>query len=153
MADLFEAFVRNFLHRELDGVAVGREVVHWADAVGTHAALSWLPRMHTDVTVSTAERRTIIETKYYREPFASRFDVDKVRSAHLYQLFAYLRNAKPRVPGQLIDGVLLYAQVGRSVCETFCLGETNVALRTIDLTAPWPDIRRQLLQLPVPTIS
>ena len=107
MGHLFEAFIRNFLKREWAGVTVARELVGWLEARGAAAALQWLPQMHTDVSVSTPERRTIIEAKFYRTPFARRFDTEKLHAAHIYQLYAYLRNARPKAPGQTIHGILL----------------------------------------------
>lgn len=152
MAHLFEAFVRGFLEHHLDGARVGREHLSWADASGERAALQLLPRMITDVSVRWPGQRTIIETKFVRRPFRELANGArlKLRSEHLYQLFAYVKNAREREPASThVDGILVYASVGRGLSETLALGESRISVRTLDLSASWHDIRAALLSLPL----
>jgi len=152
MAHLFEAFVRGFLKRHLEDARVGREHLGWFGAAGERAALNLLPRMETDVSVRTPRHCAIVETKFVRQPFRklegnARL---KLRSEHLYQLFAYVKNTHDRGAGShTIDGILLYASVGRGVSETLALGDSRVSVQTLDLLACWADIRDALLALPV----
>jgi 5-methylcytosine-specific restriction enzyme subunit McrC len=152
MAHLFEQFVRSFLQRHLDGARVGREHVQWAEASGEHAARQLLPRMITDVSVRAPGQHTIVETKFVRHPFRELEDGGrlKLRSDHLYQLFAYLENTRRREPASInVDGILLYASVGRGLSETLRLGESRFTVRTLDLSASWPEIKAALVALPV----
>ncbi len=148
MAALFEAFVRNFLKVELPHARVTSPHVTWAGASGSEASLSWLPRMKTDVSVMVGDTQTIVETKFYRTPFQRRFrgESERIRSAHLYQLFAYLKNAQRE--GTKTAGILLYASVGKDVEASVRLGDLSVAVRTLDLTSSWADLRLALLRLP-----
>jgi 5-methylcytosine-specific restriction enzyme subunit McrC len=152
MAHLFEAFVRGFLKRHLDDAHVGREQLRWLGASGDRAALHLLPRMETDVSVRTPGHCAIVETKFVRRPFRELEGTArlKLRSEHLYQLFAYVKNNRERGSGaHTIDGILLYASVGRGVSETLALGNSRVSVLTLDLAASWPEISRALLALPV----
>jgi 5-methylcytosine-specific restriction enzyme subunit McrC len=152
MAYLFEAFVRGFLRHHLDGARVQREHLRWADASGEPAALRLLPLMKTDVSVRTPGQCTIVETKFVRRPFRELEGGKrlKLRSDHLYQLFAYVKNTRGRTPASMnVDGVLLYASVGRGVSETLALGDGHVSVQTLDLSANWFDIRAALLTLPL----
>jgi 5-methylcytosine-specific restriction enzyme subunit McrC len=152
LAYLFEDFVRGFLKHTLDDARVRREHLGWVGATGEPEALGLLPRMITDVSVRTPGHCTIVETKFVRRPFrelegsARR----KLRSEHLYQLFAYVKNTREREPLPLtIDGILLYAGVGRGLSETLTLGSNRISVQTLDLAASWPEIRATLLALPV----
>ncbi|MDI1448975.1 hypothetical protein [Polyangium sp. 6x1] len=152
MAHLFEDFVRGFLQYHLNDARVGRERLGWVGASGEPAALDLLPRMTTDVSVRTPESCTILETKFVRRPFRELEGTgrQKLRSDHLYQLFAYLKNTREREPSSVtVDGILLYASVGRGVSETLTLGTNRISVRTLDLTASWSEIRAALLTLPV----
>ena len=96
------------------------------------------------------DARTIIETKFYREPFQKRLsDRERLRSAHLYQLFAYLKNLRIREPSRKLGGILLYAGVGKEVSASFHLQDIEVSVRTLDLMAPWSELRKSLLGLPL----
>ena len=150
MGRLFEAFVRNFLRREQRAAAVSSEVLRWRGATATMpAALPLLPMMRTDITLTTPERRLVIETKYYARPLAgSRYADERLLAAHLYQLLAYLRN-QPVVPGQRVEGLLLYPASAAStdLRLDYQLEGYRVQVRTLNLAAPWPQIRQSLLAL------
>lgn len=143
IAHLFEGFVRGFVRHHLDSrYRVGALQPKWAQASGSKEALSLLPLMKTDVTVSGPHVTTVLETKFYRVPFRELEHGDrlKLRSSHLYQLFAYVTNFAQQAPGRLVRGGLLYASVGRGVEAELTLGKVPIAVRTIDLTLPWSEL-------------
>jgi 5-methylcytosine-specific restriction enzyme subunit McrC len=108
MARLFEAFVRNFYRREQVRYAVTRERVAWDGQGISSTDASWLPAMQTDAILRSAERTIVLETKYYGEALQRHYDHEAVRSGHLYQLFAYLRNIEARGDAyQHTEGMLL----------------------------------------------
>ncbi len=150
MGRLFEAFVRNFLRREQRTAAVSSEVLRWRGATATTpAALPLLPVMRTDITLTTPARRLIIETKYYARPLAgSRYADERLLAAHLYQLLAYLRN-QPAAADQRIEGLLLYPATAATadLRLDYQLEGYRVQVRTLNLAAPWPQIRQSLLAL------
>lgn len=152
MAHLFEAFVRGFLQHHLDGASIAREYPSWASASGERTALQLLPRMITDVSVRWPGQCTIVETKFVRRPLRELAGGVrlKLRSDHLYQLFAYVKNTREREPASInVDSILLYASVGRGLSETLSLGDIRVSVQTLDLSASWADIRAALLSLPL----
>jgi 5-methylcytosine-specific restriction endonuclease McrBC regulatory subunit McrC len=69
-----------------------RSLVDVADAQGSEASLARLPVMRTDVVLTSSDRCIILDTKYYLEALTGAFEERKVRSSHLYQVFAYLEN-------------------------------------------------------------
>lgn len=150
LAHLFEGFVRGFV-RYHAGPRHQVGVTHppWADAVGDAAALALLPRMKTDVTVASSEAITVLETKFVRQPFRQLEDPEriKLRSGHLYQLFAYLTNLGRSHRDRTLRGALVYASVGRGVQVDLTLGEHGLAIRTVDLTLAWPKLEAVMLSL------
>lgn len=144
MAALFEAFVRNFYRIEQNQLKVRRELIFWKlDASDADHRL--LPRMQTDITLEDAHRKIIIDTKYYEAIFQRHFDSQKIHSAHLYQLFAYLKNQP--VSDKSCEGILLYPVVTQSLSVTFSDEKHRIRVETINLNQPWQGIRTDLLKL------
>jgi len=148
MGKLFESFVRNFLAREQKTFQVGSRKFRWSTEsapVGDCA----LPEMKTDISLTRDDREAVVETKFVGDPFPARFGRPTVRSDHLYQLFAYLRNSRrgrgEQAPVPL--GVLLYASTGIMRSLTTTIDGHPVWVRALDLDRPWPEIRGALLGL------
>jgi 5-methylcytosine-specific restriction enzyme subunit McrC len=97
MAALFEEFARNFYRRELHGWKVKRDAIPWDLDPLTPDAAQYLPKMQTDISLRGHGRTVIIDTKFYAEAFASRYETEKLRPGHLYQLTAYRGTSPPRM--------------------------------------------------------
>jgi 5-methylcytosine-specific restriction enzyme subunit McrC len=148
MARLFERFVRSFYRREQSDYACASERLPWAEVEGDPEALSLLPEMRTDVTLRSEHRTVVIDTKYYASCLQTYRGAESVRSDHLYQLFAYLKNTTPN--GSIVvppDGILLYPVVGRPLDLKYRLHGHWVRVATVDLGTRWQDIRERLLGL------
>ncbi|RYU80114.1 5-methylcytosine restriction system specificity protein McrC [Hymenobacter persicinus] len=146
MAQLFEAFVRNFYRHEQRRYRVLSETIAWQAAADSAADLALLPAMITDTTLESAERKIILDTKYYAAALRPRYDQQKLISPHLYQLYAYLQN-QPTQPGQQLQGILLYPAAAQAVDVRYTLGPHPVRVVTLDLNQPWPGIAAALLAL------
>jgi 5-methylcytosine-specific restriction enzyme subunit McrC len=147
MARLFEAFVRNFYRLECREFRVGREHIPWAAEAQQAAGAALLPRMETDVSLISASNKIIIETKYYPEALReNRFGGKKFRPPHLYQLFAYLKNAEGKSPlGKHATGLLLYPTSGPSRRYDFQMEGHLVSVCSLSLNQPWQKIQQDLL--------
>jgi 5-methylcytosine-specific restriction enzyme subunit McrC len=150
MANLFEAFIRNFYRKEQKQFRVDREDIQWdAIAIGESKA-SYLPKMQTDITLESKTRKIIIDTKYYANALVSRFESEKLHSSNLYQLYSYLRNIESKDDNNLnsnCEGVLLYPTVNYVLNEKYQLGNHLLQIKTIDLNAPWQNIKEELLSI------
>jgi 5-methylcytosine-specific restriction enzyme subunit McrC len=133
MNRLFERFLFNFYRREQTTFPrVLRKRVSWAQTTGTHLEL--LPEMRTDVFLISPERRIVIDAKYYRETLTQYRSKRTIRSGHLYQLFAYLRNLPARSSSAApIEGMLVYPQTGQALDATYSMHGHVVRVCTIDL--------------------
>jgi 5-methylcytosine-specific restriction enzyme subunit McrC len=146
MARLFEQFVRNFYRLEQRRFRVSSETIAWQAEAETAEALALLPAMITDTSLESPERKIILDTKYYAAALKPRYDQQKLISPHLYQLYAYLQN-QPTLPGQQLEGILLYPAAAQTLDVRYTLGGYPVRVVTIDLAQPWEGIAADLLGL------
>ena len=146
MWKVYEDFVIEFYRREQDRYRVNRpgRAIRWARE-GTHEyGRSKLPRMEADAILEAEDRRIIMDAKYYAEAL----DGGKLRSAHLYQVLAYLRNREAtEAPGAVHEGILLYPTVGQAVSVNVRLEGHVIQARSIDLSKDWKDIHHDMLQI------
>jgi 5-methylcytosine-specific restriction enzyme subunit McrC len=149
MAALFEEFVRNFYRRELHDWSVRSETIDWDLVPLTAGAARYVPEMRTDISLRGSARTVIIDTKFYAEAFASRFEGDKLRAAHLYQLTAYLRNLAAASAGSDASaaGVLLYPEVRPLPALQYQHGPHRLTATGVDLTQDWRTIHQRLLDI------
>ena len=144
MAILFEAFVRNFYRIEQKTYNVRREVIHW-QLNSNEFDSRLLPIMRTDITLENMERKLIIDTKFYAGIFQQYFNVQKLHSPHLYQLFAYLKNQSNKE--RRCDGMLLYPTVSQTLSSVYSEANHTIHMETINLNQPWQNIKLDLLKL------
>ncbi len=144
MARLFEGFVRNFLKREQQEYkSVASQMMDW-DAKGDEKAMSFLPKMKTDITLESPNRVTIIDTKFYSKMFDERYGSEKIKAGNLYQLMSYLRT-KSKGTESPLSGVLLYPENGRSEQLEYVIEGFPVTVASVDLAAPWEQVKTRLL--------
>lgn len=151
MWQVFEDFLREFYRREQDTYAVdaqGRRI-HWHRTTRLEEPLHALvPRMEADVILEGPARRIVVDTKYYQTALQESWSTSKVRSGHLYQLLAYLRNREATAAeGPRHEGLLLYPRVDRDLAADFELEGFRIRAITIDLAQPWQRIHEGLLSL------
>jgi 5-methylcytosine-specific restriction enzyme subunit McrC len=149
MHRLFERFLYNFYRHEQTTFRVRRSCFKWAGATGPDRSL--LPTMNTDLTLTRPGRFLVIEAKYtpnvlQHHPQGS----PTLRSGHLYQLFAYLKNLP--IPAETtLDGLLIYPMANRRLDLMYTLHGHRIRIYTLDLGQHWRMIRRDLLALVVPS--
>ncbi len=146
MSALYERFLREyyaFHHPELSPAA--RHVAWDYDPV-TAVGADQLPAMRTDVTLTSGTRTLIIDAKYYSQPLTSgAYGKLTVHSANLYQMLSYIKNADVSNDGT-VSGLLLYARTDAPAQPNVdvVIQGNRLGARTLDLAAPWPDLRHEL---------
>ena len=103
--------------------------------------------MEADVLLDSPERRIILDTKYYSEPLSTRYGSDKLRSEHLYQILAYLRNREAAKAGPRHEGILLYPVVDAPTAVDVRLEGFSIRARSINLAQDWRGIHADMLAL------
>ncbi|WP_350343208.1 hypothetical protein PRVXT_002498 [Proteinivorax tanatarense] len=151
MAKLYEKFVLNFYKTHLDETVynVHAPKLKWnLDEEINEEYMSLLPEMRTDIVVENRVKntQTIIDTKYYAQTLVTSnwADIEKVRTGHLYQIFAYVCNSDFLGSKK---GMLLYPTIEKEINAVFPVGGKNIEARTLNLNAEWQDITDRLLSL------
>lgn len=145
MARLFEAFVRSFYLLEQRAFKVQGLKIEWDAECETEEGRLALPQMRTDVCLIGHTRKIILDCKYYKEALQTNWGKRTVRSAHLYQLFAYLRNKDRELGWDQCEGILLYPAVDMPLNHCYRIQGHRVSIRTINLNQDWPSIHNDML--------
>ncbi len=141
MAKLFEDFVKNFYRKEIKGSKAKSDILHWP-AEGKDKEL--LPKMTTDISLEFENRKIIIDTKFYKDIFSQHWEKETVRSAHLYQMFSYLKNDE-YFTGKKAIGILLYPKVYKEIDLNYEMHGFGIRVCTLDLNQSWEGIHERLL--------
>lgn len=149
MARLFEKFVLSFyrVHLNSEIYKAHAPKLKWRlDRDMSREELSLLPEMRTDIVVENKKEETqlIIDTKYYAQTLVTSnwTDSEKVRTSHLFQIFAYINNSNYR---GAINGMLLYPTTVKEVDAVFPMGGKCIYIKTLNLNAEWEEISGRLL--------
>jgi 5-methylcytosine-specific restriction enzyme subunit McrC len=151
MSRLFEKFVRNFYSKAQKQYASESKRIDWKFSPDSTGNRELFPQMITDITLTSATEKIIVEIKYYPEALVqSQYGKHRFRSTNLYQLFAYLTNLSldQSHPGNAsCSGILLYPTVDIELDETYQLANHRLRIYTLNLNQPWQGIRADLLSL------
>ncbi len=149
LSTLFEKFVFNFYRHELPDWQVSAPVIQWQRDTWNSDAAKLVPRMETDVCLRGPGRAIILDTKFYTQALkAGAYGTAKLRSAHLYQLFTYLRQQSCELGWEQAEGVLLYPRTTRDFAVEFTTHGHRIRAFTLDLMQPWQQIHTALMELP-----
>ena len=153
MRTIFEEFVRNFYGKHANEFTAGSKHIHW-DAKGADEAVAFLPIMITDISLESPGRKIIIDTKYYKDTLNTRRGIEKIQSAHLYQMFAYLVNSRAKLGStDKCEGILLYPTVSDDYHFEYNIHGHRLAVQTINLDQKWQMIHEDLLEIIRPVKS
>ena len=144
MAVLYESFVRNF-YRLHSRYRVKREDIRWNWVAADQVSAGLLPKMQTDVSLVADDRKIIIDCKYTPEATQHHYTAETLRSAHLYQINAYLANL-PESEAKC-EAILLYPTVDSPLSASYMNKGHKVSIQTINLNQPWQGIHDELLAL------
>ncbi len=145
---IYERFVANFYRTHLTG---------WA--VTPHKRLSWhaeamhpyLPFMYPDLVLEekSSGRIVVLDTKFTAHSIVkNRWDGQSFDSGHLYQLYAYLKTQEHlSEPHRCASGILLYPAINTYLSEKIILRSQTLRIESVDLSAPWTEIERHLLDI------
>lgn len=143
---IYERFVANFYRIHLkDWEVTPQKRLDW------HAreASDRLPSMVPDLVFQnkTTGQILILDTKFTAESLVeNRWGKPVYDSAHLYQLYAYLRSQEHlSAAHRTAGGILLYPAAHHKLTERIQLQDHILRLESIDLAAAWQEVERQLI--------
>ncbi len=130
------------------------KTIHWPRDNATPRIEAILPSMKTDVVLERPDlgRRIVIDTKFTAVLTSGQYRVESLRSAYIYQIYAYLRSQESDSSPLATNasGVLLYPSVGEMVDEAVIIQGHPIRFATVDLAGSPIEIRRRLLDLKDP---
>jgi 5-methylcytosine-specific restriction enzyme subunit McrC len=150
MAKLFENFIRNFFKEELKHTdyEVSSETIKWKVTEPDPISMEFLPIMKTDISITSSNKKLIIDTKYYKECLNEHYDRDKIITDNLYQIFAYVKNAEYQGGAAAnSDGMLLYPTVTKELYLPYQMENHKIIIKTINLNQNWKLVREDLLRV------
>ncbi|MFK7906401.1 MAG: hypothetical protein AB8B69_14820, partial [Chitinophagales bacterium] len=151
MNRLFESFVKRFYQTEkVSEYRVSSPKIKWQLIADDSFAEAHIPSMRTDIVLEhrALTRKIIIDTKFYKDALAHYYDTNKARSAHLYQIFAYLLNSEDGSElNDCSEGILLYPEVKERIRLGYFYRKHRIRVCTVDLNQPWEGIQKELLEL------
>ena len=150
--DLFEKAIAGFYSATLSPRSwrVGHgDWIRWPVEQSTAGLLDILPSMQTDITLERPSERIIIDTKFTSVITPGQYGSRRLRSGHIYQLYAYLRSQeRPDDPlSGNSAGILLYPAIDCQVDEAAVIQGHPIRFATVDLAADSIAIRRRLLDI------
>jgi 5-methylcytosine-specific restriction enzyme subunit McrC len=145
---VYERFVANFFKVHLRGWSVraqGR--LSWREELSSQ----YLPGMSPDLILQnrTSGELVVLDTKYTDSSLArGRFEKDRFKASHLYQIYAYLRSQEGvSAAHDAASGLLLYPTVGIALAEEVRLQGHSVRFLTLDLDQQWAKLEKALLEV------
>ena len=149
MERLYEKFILEYYRAHHSHLRATPAQIQWdLDEDNDERALLFLPAMQTDITLRGDTGTLIIDAKYYGRIMSEHHNSETVRSAHLYQIYTYVKNMDTNRTGA-VSGILLYARTGEELIPdfTYSIAGNRIGVKTLDLNKPFALIAEQLDQL------
>lgn len=149
-AALFERFLRGYFAVHHPDLRPAARAIRWdtpsnAPTSGLPSAI--IPGMFADLVLTGPKRVLVVDAKFYKSVLAdSRFEKQKIRSGHLYQINAYVTNIAAAYSEKETAGMLIYAKTeNESVPDTtFRSAGHELSVVTLDLTRDFASIAARL---------
>jgi len=148
MSALYEKFILEYYRTHYGEYNPDPRQINWNIDGDDEDRSRHLPNMETDImlTAYRGAKKLIIDAKYYKKIMQqSQYGSESIRSGHLYQVFAYVKNEDKAQTGN-VHGMLLYAKTEEDTPPTkdYMMSGNRIGIRTLDLSTSFPNIRKQL---------
>ena len=147
MERLYEKFILEYYAAECRIAKASSPQIKWALDDGFR---TMLPVMQSDIVLSRDSRVLIIDAKYYTHSMHENWDVRRIYSGNLYQIFTYVKNKEAELAcagaSHKVSGMLLYAKTDEDIQPdgTYQMSGNQISVKTLDLNQPFDVIRAQL---------
>lgn len=142
MAQLYEKFVLNYYIKEFPQIKAKSAQIPWAL---DDDKSNMLPTMTSDIMLTKDDNILIIDTKYYSKNTQVNHNKNTIYSAHLYQIFSYVKNEAAKNKSN-VSGILLYAKTDDVIQAygDYSMSGNRISARTLDLNQDFEHIETQL---------
>ena len=148
MSRLYEKFILEFYRKECKSLTANPSQISWALDSGSDDKN--LPQMRSDIMLTSKEggKVLIIDAKYYTKTMQEQFGTKTLRSGHLYQIFAYVKNKDAELGNKshTVSGMLLYASTDEDFQPNneYIMSGNKISAKTLDLNREFSEIAGQL---------
>ena len=147
MHKLYEKFILEFYRKEYSDLKVNSKQINWQI---DESSYNTLPIMKTDVMIEYNHNILIIDAKYYDKILIKSYDNKKIRSNHLYQIFAYVKNKQYELDFKYsVSGLVLYAKTDEKEIpdDKYSIQGNMIGFQTLNLNQDFTIIKNQLHQI------
>ena len=145
MSRLYEKFILEYYRKEHKELDVSSSQIPWNldDDENT-----MLPVMQSDIMLHSKNKTLIIDAKYYSRSMQVQYDIHTIRSNHLYQIYAYVKNYDKDKSGN-VSGMLLYAKTDEEIIphNTYQMDGNKIIVDNLDLNCDFNLIKQRLDQI------
>ena len=151
MERLYEKFILEFYRKECKNLTANPSQINWALDIGSDGEN--LPQMRSDIMLTSKDGRRvlIIDAKYYTKTMQEQFGAKTVRSGHLYQIFAYVKNKDAEFGDtpHMVSGTLLYASTDEDFQPNneYSVSGNKISAKTLDLNREFSEIKGELMKV------
>ena len=148
MEKLFERFVLEYYRQHHSELNPKSCEVKWdiSEEDYNKKMIVYMPKMQTDIMLQKGSKTLIIDAKYYKQSLNENYHKSTFYSAHLYQIFAYVKNMDKDNTGN-VAGLLLYAKTENDILTNFepiRIAGNSIGVRTLDLNRDFSELAEQL---------
>lgn len=145
MCRLYEKFLLEYYRKEHPELTANASQIAW-QLDDTENQM--LPRMQTDIMLSTNNNILIIDAKYYSHMTQQQYGIHTLHSNNLYQIFTYVKNKEFELRNyeHTVSGMLLYAQTDEDIIpnNTYHMSGNQISVLALDLNQDFSKISRTL---------
>ena len=145
MWSLYQNFIFQYYKKHYPGLKVSSSQIPW---FLDDDKKEMLPFMQSDIYIQRDNTVLIIDAKYYKSITQVQFGKHKFHSAHLYQMFAYVKNCEYNFADEKISvsGMLLYAKTDEFTEDDheYKMHGSKISIKTLDLNLPFTQIAMQM---------
>lgn len=144
MSSLYEKFILEYYRKEHKNIDASAPFINWQLDDGFDL---FLPRMKSDIQLSSKDKILIIDAKYYSKNLQQNYDKESVISSNIYQIFTYVKNKSVEVGNDtVVSGMLLYAKTIDEIQPDaeYKMSGNSISVKTLDLNQPFEMIKETL---------
>lgn len=140
---LYEKFILNYCIKHYPKLKPASSEIKWAIS----GATGMLPKMQSDIMLTSDNRKLIIDAKFYSKSTQKHFNKDSFHSHNLYQIFTYVKNEAVNYSGN-VSGMLLYAKTKNDLIPndgaSYDINGNVITVKSLDLSGDFESITKQL---------
>ena len=140
LAHLYEKFLLAYYQKHYPQLKPQSKKIDWAL---DDDEKKFLPKMQSDITLSDDKKILIIDAKFYSHTTQKYFGAEKINSANLYQIFAYVKNLSA-ITSKKVSGMLLYARTDSEIDVTYQISGNKISVQTLNLNKNFSEISARL---------